>query len=200
MRIDAQRLFLISVLGVGCLAAPSRAGNPPLSDIPTTPSWVDGTVGRLARLQILRGYPDGTFKGRRALSRYELATGLARFQDHVRTLIKEREDEKGPPGPQLPQGPQGARGGVGAQGPRGPSGPAGQRPAELNGLERDLRSLQADLDRVRTDFSQIGKDIPPARGSVQESWEELEAITRRMHRVEKPIPGILRGHERRRDR
>lgn len=198
MRIDAQRLFLVSVIAVGCLTGAVGADEV-FRDVPTTGSISD-VVGHLARLQILRGYPDGVFIGKRAVTRYEAAFALRSLDSYNREFILNAMGEKLShsdllkPGPRGEAGPVGSPGPPGPEGRRGPSGPAGARPAELNELERDLRSLQADLHRVQTDFSEIGKDLPPARGSVQEAWEELKAITRRMHRAEKPIPGILRGH------
>jgi hypothetical protein len=70
----------------------------------------------------------------------------------------------------------------------------------LDGLEQDLRSLRADLDQLQSSSSALGEEITPGRARIDDTWAQLEAITRRMHHAEKPIPGILRGHERRRDR
>jgi hypothetical protein len=44
--------------------------------------WAFGAVDNLFRLGILRGYPDGTFKGSRPVSRYEMAGAIDQLHLH----------------------------------------------------------------------------------------------------------------------
>lgn len=55
--------------------APTQA--PPLTDVPTS-NFAKAAVDLLVARGIVMGYPDGTFRGAQAVSRYELAVILAR--------------------------------------------------------------------------------------------------------------------------
>lgn len=58
-------------------------------------------IGALHAKQILLGYPDGCFHGKRALTRIEFAVALKRALDFIRQSPKA---VAGPPGPQGPSG------------------------------------------------------------------------------------------------
>ncbi|MGV8121785.1 MAG: S-layer homology domain-containing protein [Candidatus Xenobiia bacterium LiM19] len=87
----------------------SNAGAAPLfGDVPAG-HWAEDAVANLAAKGLVEGYPDGTFKGDRACSRWELAMVIARFlakndQEHasfatkdeleqLRSLVREFSDE-----------------------------------------------------------------------------------------------------------
>ena len=66
-----QRGVLWLVVGLGiALVAPAFAG--PFADVPVD-HWAYQEVTELAELGILEGYPDGTFKGKQPMTRYELS-------------------------------------------------------------------------------------------------------------------------------
>ncbi|MBQ4469207.1 MAG: S-layer homology domain-containing protein, partial [Synergistaceae bacterium] len=46
-------------------------------DVPMN-HWAYDAIGQLAAHGILSGYPDGTYKGKQATTRYEMASALAR--------------------------------------------------------------------------------------------------------------------------
>ena len=75
--------------------------------------WAYDAVQQLMDMGIVIGYPDGYFRGDRALSRYEFAMALTRLLDAV-------DQFQGPPGP------RGEKGLPGAEGPPGPRGEPGQ--------------------------------------------------------------------------
>ena len=58
------------------VSATAFAANP-FSDVPAG-SWAYGAVAKLAAAGIVDGYPDGTFKGERTMTRYEMAQILAK--------------------------------------------------------------------------------------------------------------------------
>ncbi len=68
-----SRLLLLAVL---CLGASAFAA-PLFPDIPDA-HWAGDAVANLARAGLVEGYPDGTFKGDRSISRWELAMIVAR--------------------------------------------------------------------------------------------------------------------------
>jgi hypothetical protein len=180
------RRFALCVLVVASLgAAPAVAQQRPLADVPQE-YWAHDAVMRLAGTKIVEGYPDGSFQGRRALTRYELAVALTRFKQEVARNLASVYIHPPWPGRRGDQGPQGAPGETGAA---GPVGPPGARPAEFDELKRDLESLRNDTTRLR-EFFGAGPSLPKAE--VQDVWAELEALRRRTRRAAKPIPGILR--------
>ena len=65
------------MVAVIVMAAPAFAQNA-FSDVPRD-HWAYGAVSQLAAAGILEGYPDGTFQGKRTLTRYEYAMIIARL-------------------------------------------------------------------------------------------------------------------------
>ncbi|MBO5651338.1 MAG: S-layer homology domain-containing protein, partial [Selenomonas sp.] len=66
---------LLAVVGAACLlgsANVASAAASPFSDVPQD-SWAYDAVAQLAADGIVEGYGDGSFKGGRAITRYEMA-------------------------------------------------------------------------------------------------------------------------------
>ena len=63
------------------MAAPAFAQNA-FSDVPTD-HWAYSAVEQLANVGLIEGYPDGTFKGKRTLTRYEYAVIIARLLPYL---------------------------------------------------------------------------------------------------------------------
>lgn len=72
----SMRRWWILALMLGWLAGPVAAA-PMFPDVPDM--WAKDAVAALAAKGILEGYPDGTFKGDRAATRYEVAVIVARL-------------------------------------------------------------------------------------------------------------------------
>lgn len=68
--------LLAGALLAGILAVPAFAG--PFSDVPTD-HWAYDAIDMLQSEGIVEGYPDGTFKGNRSFTRYEMAMVVARL-------------------------------------------------------------------------------------------------------------------------
>jgi len=116
------------------------------SDVPSD-HWAYDAVQELAQSGIVIGYPDGTFKGHRQMTRYEFAMAISRLM----------EKGIGGPGPAGPPGVAGAAGAAGAAGPAGAQGPAGtgagltdRQKQLLQQLEQEflpeLKQIRADVD------------------------------------------------------
>src|SRR6202020_2447239 len=58
----------------------------PLSDVPLN-SWAYDAVNQLAKDGVIKGYPDGTFKGNRPMTRYEAAVLAYRAVDMLEAQI-----------------------------------------------------------------------------------------------------------------
>jgi hypothetical protein len=145
-------------------------------DVPIT-HWAYDAVRELYRLGVLEGYPDGTFKGRQPMTRYEFALAVKRLLDAIREKPEIRELLRGPAGPQGPagpagpQGPAGPPGPPGPPGPQGPAGPAGpQGPAGPPGPPG-----QVDEDRVRAIVRDLIREFEPELKRLGARVDELEA-------------------------
>jgi hypothetical protein len=155
-------LWIGVVLALG-LAQPVFAQGP-FADVPTD-HWAYDAVNELAALGVFNGYPDGTFGGKRALTRYEFAVALQRMLQDVQRRIDSR------PG----SGP----GGTGPAGPPGPPGP-GVDPEELRRLQQAVETLQ----RLAREFS----DTLAALGSdVDQLKRDLAALADRVGKVEETL-------------
>jgi len=105
----------------------------PFSDVPAN-HWAYNAVNGLAEQGLLEGYPDGTFKGKQSLTRYEFAQAIARMMDRM-------EQMGGIAGPAGPPGPPGAGGGL-----------TPEQQALLDKLAKEfapeLKALRSDLDAL----------------------------------------------------
>jgi hypothetical protein len=128
--------LLLAVVLLLAVSAPVFAQGA-FSDVPSG-HWAYQAVDTLSKAGLIEGYPDGTFKGDRQMTRYEFAMAIARMMQSG-ALTKE-----GPAGP------------VGAPGPVGPAGPAGgltpEQQALLNRLQNEfapeLKKLREDVDNL----------------------------------------------------
>lgn len=123
----------------------------PFADVPRD-HWAYEAVESLRQQGILVGYADGRLRGKRAITRYEMALPVARtFTQRTPQGSKGPQGERGPAGPQGPQGPQG---------PPGPQGPRGERPAEFDAIKRDLEQLRAELARLVFELAEANRRLP----------------------------------------
>jgi len=80
------------ILGFACsLLRPVNVNATPLADVPSS-FWAAQAVARLNADGIIQGYPDGTFKGERPLTRYEMAQVVVKALDYVRSHGASRKD------------------------------------------------------------------------------------------------------------
>ena len=67
---------LLAVAALVAFAAPALAANP-FMDVPMN-SWAYDALSQLSASGVVSGYPDGTFKGNQPMTRYEMASIVAR--------------------------------------------------------------------------------------------------------------------------
>ncbi|MBO7393656.1 MAG: S-layer homology domain-containing protein, partial [Abditibacteriota bacterium] len=70
-------LFALATIGLIAIACAAFAQGA-FVDVPTD-HWAYDAVNQLQRVGIIVGYPDGTFGGKRAMTRYEFAVAIARL-------------------------------------------------------------------------------------------------------------------------
>jgi len=127
--------------------------------------WAYQAVTNLQQKGILEGYPDGYFRGKRTLTRYEFAVALNRMIDK---LGLDKIQQGGGPA-----GPQGERGPAGEQGPAGPQGPPGMTPEEVAEMKRlatefrnELTSLGANVRDINNRLDALAKDVADIKDTL----------------------------------
>jgi len=147
----------LSVLAIS-LAAPSHAQDTKLfQDVPQS-HWAYESVSDLQTKGILLGYPDGYFRGKRPLTRYEFAVALERALKNL------------PPGTPGPAGPAGA---TGPAGPQGEVGPPGVTPEELAAFRRladefrnELTQIGANVRDINSRLDALSRDVADLRDQI----------------------------------
>ena len=81
-----MKKLLIALVLVLALAIPALAN--PFVDVPLN-HWAYDAVQTLAAKGVVIGYPDGTFGGNRALTRYEFAMAIARAIGYMEQYVDE---------------------------------------------------------------------------------------------------------------
>jgi hypothetical protein len=76
--------WLVAILMILIMVAPALAA-PLFGDVPAS-HWAKDAIASLAAKGLLEGYPDGTFKGDRATTRYEMAMVIARLLAKVEQM------------------------------------------------------------------------------------------------------------------
>lgn len=82
-------LAVAAIMAFVMIAAPVSAQVTPFRDVPAD-HWAYDAVARLSEVNLVEGYPDGTFGGDRTFTRYEMAMVFARTLARLEQLIDER--------------------------------------------------------------------------------------------------------------
>ena len=148
-----------------CLSLAAPAANAQTAemfkDVPSD-HWAYQAVENLRQAGIVIGYPDGYFRGKRTLTRYEFAVALDRALKKIES--RPRDLQVGPVGPPGPQGPAG---------PAGPAGPPGMTPEEVAQLRRlaqefreELTALGNNMRAVQNRLDQLAKEVADLRARI----------------------------------
>lgn len=157
-------LVMLMTFGLCLASAWSQQGAQPQQTVPFE-HWAYDACQQLSDLGIIIGYPDGTWRGDRPLTRYEFAMAVSRLVDVFRGDLGGKTGAPGPDGKPGPAGPDGAAGPPGPPGPPGPTGPPGDAAIQLkaatiiNQLENEFRNeltlLDADISKLAVDVQQL---------------------------------------------
>ncbi len=134
--------------------------------------WAYEAMHNLQERKILLGYPDGHFRGRRTLTRYEFAEALDR-------ALKTLGGQTPPHSPPRATGPTGENGPAGERGAAGESGPAGVRPQELDDFRRLAQTFKDELARLGTSLTAVNRRLD----GVAKDIADLKAALDRMPRI-----------------
>ncbi len=144
----------LTAFALALAAGSAVAQSAPPSDVPRD-HWAFPAVENLYRLGILKGYPDGSFKGSRPVSRFELAGTInALFTDArnqsdgvLRQLESERQSMTGSPVAEL-----------------------ARLRRELDALRADvtgLNNLRPEVDSLSRDFGNLSDQLRRLRGDLE---------------------------------
>jgi len=142
-----------------------------------TSHWAYAALESLRQKNILIGYPDGYFRGKRTLTRYELAVALDRA---LKSIGAGGKGDTGPAGPQGPAGPPGDKGDV------GPQGPPGMTPEEIATFKRLVDEFQAELRK-------LGNDIGGINNRLDKLDKAVADINARLDKMPKVYGGVFFG-------
>jgi len=139
--VKKAALFVTAALLLA-LVAPVFAQ--PFADVPTD-HWAYDAIAELAAKGLVEGYPDGTFKGDRALTRYEMAMIVARLLARIEAVAAQIP---GPPPP--PPAPE-------------------VRKADVDALRRSIDTINRLVREFQTDLQALGVRIE----SIEEELRNL---------------------------
>lgn len=156
------RINLLAVLGVFACLAPALAQQPFVDT--ERDHWAFEALDNLQKRGILQGYPDGHFRGKRTMTRYEFAAALDRA---LRNIAPTPGGQRGAPGE------PGRAGQPGAMGPMGPIGPAGMTPPEIETFRRlvaqfkqELAGLGQSMAAANRRLDALARDIADVRAQI----------------------------------
>jgi len=172
-------------IGLGVAIAITFAGNAWAQVPPDVPPghWAYDAIEELFDLGVLKGYPDGTFKGKVPLTRYEFAIAIRDALAAVRQEIEELRAQI--PGRQQP-GPQGG----GTQGEvftREEKEKLGKIPADTAERLQKAEEALARINRLATEFqdelASLGVDVESAKRDLTNLRRRVEAIEEELKRL-----------------
>ncbi len=89
-----MKKFFAVLIFVFVASGISAAGEKPFRDVPPD-HWAAEAVGSLKERGVVKGYLDGTFRGDKAVTRYELAVLLVRFTEFLTETLGRAEETNG---------------------------------------------------------------------------------------------------------
>ncbi len=155
--------------------------------------WAYPAVETCVAKHLMAGYPDGTFKGDRNMTRYELAYVM-------HNLWKQLELIGGLPGPQGAPGKDGAPGATGPQGPKGdqgppgpsgPPGPPGERgpKGEVGGVTEE--QMQNIIDQVKAELGPELDDVQSRIDDLEAYVDQIDQTVFELSQQPKPVSGKI---------
>jgi hypothetical protein len=170
---------LASVVAALAVARPALAQGP-FADVPTD-HWAYDAVNELAKQGIVNGYPDSTFGGKRALTRYEFAMAIQRMLQEVQRRI------------------DAAKGGA-TDLSNYYTKPEIDEKLQAYAKKEDLDRLRADVDQLRrlmTEFQDtlaaLGTDVDQLKRDLAALRDRLAALENEVHRMPKITGNAMAG-------
>jgi len=137
-----KKHIALAIAAVLSLALVAPVFAQPFADVPAE-HWAFDAIAELAAKGILEGYPDGTFKGDRAMTRYEMAMALARILARIEAI-------KIPPPPKIP--------------------PPEVRAADIARLQRLINEFRAELSALGVRITALEEELAALRARLDNTF------------------------------
>ncbi len=155
-----KTLLIAAVL---LMAVPAFAQGP-FNDVPTD-HWAYDAVNQLQKDGIVIGYPDGTFGGKRAMSRYEFATAIARIlpllNPDLSNYVTKSELQSAIAGIKMPEMPD----------------------LSKYATKADVDAIRKLVDEFRDEIAALGVDVDALKRDVAALSARVDAIEAEVKRV-----------------
>lgn len=157
MRKTAYLLVVVALV----MAAPAFAQGP-FNDVPTD-HWAYDAVNTLQKDGIVIGFPDGTFGGKRAMSRYEFATAIARLLPMITTgdFATKSDLQNAIAGIKIPEQPD----------------------LSKFATKADLDAIKKLVDEFRDEIAALGVDVDALKRDVAALCARVDALEAEQKRV-----------------
>lgn len=158
---------LIAALVLASAAIVASHAQAPFADVPKD-HWAYEAVNTLAQRGIVIGYPDGTFGGKRGMTRYEFAVAIGRMLPQVEQAIKEQ---------------------VASAAPKAVPAPDTSNLAtkdELKGLltKEDFETISKLVDQFTPELKMLQVDVAGVRRDIKSLTSRISAIEAELDRVQ----------------
>jgi len=158
--------LLAATLVSGALAQNSTS----FPDIPAN-HWAADAVSRIANLGIVIGFPDGTFRGNEAFTRYQAALVISRLLDVVNqnvnsSLAMTKSDIES-----LRNAVQGLASDVASQGVR------------LSSAESAIASLSDDVTANKSSIASMSNDVTANKSAIASNASRLDAVEQKLNNL-----------------
>jgi len=140
-----MRHLALAIAAVFMLALVAPAFAQPFADVPAD-HWAFDAIAELAAKGILEGFPDGTFKGDRAMTRYEMAMALARILARIEAI-------KIPPPPKIP--------------------PPEVRRADIDRLQRLINEFRAELSALGVRITAVEEQLAAVKARLAQDTTRI---------------------------
>ncbi|MCX8052411.1 MAG: S-layer homology domain-containing protein, partial [Armatimonadetes bacterium] len=137
------------------------------TDVPAD-HWAYDAINQLQKDGILMGYPDGTFQGKRTITRYEFATAIARLADWMQGMIPTVEK---PTGFVTKEDLDAAIKGI------------SQPDLAKLATKDDVAALRKLIDEFRDEIAALGVDVDALKRDVAALGARVDAIEAELKRV-----------------
>ncbi|MEN6520008.1 MAG: S-layer homology domain-containing protein [Armatimonadota bacterium] len=168
-----MKKVLLGVFVLGLMLVASYAfAQGPFADVPTD-HWAYDAVNELQEAGIVIGYPDGTFGGRRAMTRYEFAVAVARMIPVIEQKVMESVGTM--TSGVTPEQVNKLEQRVSA---------LEQKPAAAAGVTQEqLASIQRLVNEFRDELAALGVDVDTLKRDVASLAARVDAIEKEQQRV-----------------
>jgi S-layer family protein len=169
-----NKTVLLVVVAATLASTGAARAQGPFSDVPAQ-HWANGAVRELQLRGILTGYPDGTFSGKRAVTRYEFALAGQRVLQDVQRRIDAAVA--------APHRGSAARGVTREEVER-------LIDARIRNLptRTEVNQLRVDVDQMRRSMTQLQSTAATLRAEVDQMKQQVGSVSTRLSGVRPQRP------------